>query len=283
MCEISPEQVIPETIEVPEPTISGVNYEYTSPLQVYRVGIDPVDSNKQWVADATGCLGFVEDDTNEFTPVAAFFDSIIGILKISDLVVTNSYVYVAVVPTIYSESVVYKIPRTQTDYEAHDENSPAAIFTGDVIRMCRTSDGLYWIRMQILSGTRQDAKDNGAFEFELCHFNTSSETETVLLEAIIEPDGDGRYAPFSLTEGPDGLIWVLKTLNKYYIMDYTDEGSLPTASGGPPVFKVITRYTTSGVVVDSYTMEEQDAYFGVEITTCGSTVQIGYTSFEGGT
>lgn len=283
MCEISPVELVPNTVVVPEATLDGVVYEYTSPLQAYRISADPVDPNRQWVADTTGCVGYLEDDTNEFTPVAAFFHSLIGILTVSDLVATDDYVYVAVVPHIIAESKVYRIPRTQTVYTAHDENSAAVELTGDVIRMCRAPDGLYWIRMQVLAGTRGDARNNGDFEFELCHYNIATHTETVLVEAVVVPNGAGRYPPFTLTEGPDGLIWVLETVGKYYLFSFTDEGRLPTASGGPPVYKNITRYTSAGAVNDSYTMEEQDTFFGVEITTCGSSVQVGFITFEGET
>lgn len=285
MCEISPTQITDSGVQVPDTYDDVVDWGFTFDLAAYRIAIDPTDSNKQWVAHSNGLLGYLTDDTSEFTAIARFDHPLAGQLRVSDLTTDDEFIYVALTPTIYSESMVFKLPLTKTTFSAYTSSSPEKIYTGDVIRMCRTSDGLYWIRLAMLVPDRQDARDNGGFLFYLCHFNTSTEIETVLVEGVIDDPNPftGWYAPFSLVEGPDGLIWVLKTNGKYFISGYDSEGSLPLASGGPPVLKTITRYASNGILEDALVMSEQDSYLGVDLAVCGSSVQVGFTSYEGET
>lgn len=288
MCEQTPEELAGTSVQVPDSVGDTLDWGTTFDMVAMRVSIDPVDAGKRWVGNlhgSEGMVGYVADGSNEFTPIGTFDSPLVSKMIISDLVTLDDYLLVACSPNIYAESYVFMLDRTETTFQNYETSDLEARFEGDVIHMCRADDvgnEVYWIRMEVTNASRLTARNTGDFYFNLCHYDPTTNDETVLATHIVDdPDGSGQYGPFNLTVGPDGLIWVMQTSGKYFMTQFSDEGLLPTAIGGPPAYKTIMRYDTSGTFQDSFVMEDEER-LGVELTTCGDSVHVLTTFYEGG-
>lgn len=288
MCEQSPEEIAGRSVQVPDSVGDTLDWENSFGMVAMRVSMDPVDRDKRWVGNlhgSEGMVGYVIDETNEFTPIATFDSPFVPKMIISDLVALDDYLLVACSPNIYAESYVFALDRSGNTFRNYETSDSEARFQGDVIHMCRADNSgneVYWIRMEVTHASRLTARNNGNFYFNLCHYDVETNNETILATHVVDdPGGGGEYGPFNLTVGSDGMVWVMQTTGKYFMFNFSDEGLLPTASGGPPAYKTILRYDTSGTFQDSFVMADEED-LGVDLTVCGDSVHVLTTFYEGG-